>query len=250
MIVLLLFAGLAALLLCIFIVYIILIRAANPHSKKLDIEKTKTNEKSKGNDSDANKSEWFIRNFWTILFFIAGAFVLFFGVFGSLLKTPSFSEVGGLGHAKWIWILILCGILYALIAFNAKTLGKAAKTLQNILATTAITLLVLGLFTSQCSGPRTVPPPPQANTNVSQANTPVSEWKKIVLPPGGKSELIPVPLHMHIVMDGENFLLHNVYQDGHERTFGGVRAAGPLVGAYATNKVNEKNTISYSFAPN
>ena len=191
-------------------------------------------------------------NLWTILFAVAAAIVLFFGVFGSALKTPSFSEVGGLGHAKWLWILILWGLGYGLIAFNTK--GTAAKTLQNILTTVAISLLVLGLFTSQCSGPRMVPPPPQANTTtIPLAYESRLSWQ-LILPPGGKSELIRVSPDMRLTVNGRGADLHTVYEDGHESVIpvesNGSNPAGKKVGSYVTNRLQKTNVVYCSITPN
>ena len=191
-------------------------------------------------------------NLWTILFAVAAAIVLFFGVFGSALKTPSFSEVGGLGHAKWLWILILWGLGYGLIAFNTK--GTAAKTLQNILTTVAISLLVLGLFTSQCSGPRTVPAT-QANTTsttIPLASAPIAEWPTLTIPAAGKLELIAPPHGMHVMVYGHNANLHTVYADGHESVIpiesDGSNPDGPVVKEYLTNRVNEINIVSVAYS--
>lgn len=220
------------------------------------VRKTMKSGSSTNNASDANETGWFRKNLWTILFAIATAIVLFFGVFGSSLKTPSFSEVGGLGHAKWFWVIVLWGLAYGIIAFNAKTLGKATKTLQNILTSVIITLLVLGLFTGQCSGPRTVPAPQantsvQTSTNIPLVSMPATEWSKLVLSSGG-SEQIPVLYGMQIIADGSGADLHTVYADGRDMHVsiesGRSNPDGQIVKVYVKNRLKETNIISFAYS--
>lgn len=86
---------------------------------------------------------------------------------------------------------------------------------------------------------------------VPLANTAPAAWPKLVIPPGGKSEMISIPLGMYIVMDGKEFVLHTVYMDGRDCSFeeSGVCPAGAYAGSYARNKASETNTVSYAFAP-
>ncbi|MDP2651938.1 MAG: hypothetical protein Q8O94_02270 [bacterium] len=98
-----------------------------------------------------------------------------------------------------------------------------------------------------------------ASTQSAQAGIPlvselsVAERPKLTMPPvvGGKSERVqytPDMAGMHIVVDGNNFLLHTVYQDGTECAFGEqCDTTKPQAGAYVTNKVRETNVVSYAF---
>lgn len=86
-------------------------------------------------------------------------------------------------------------------------------------------------------------------SEIPLASSPQSSWPKLVMSAGGRTELIPVPPQMHIVMNGNDFRVHNVYQDGHECAFGESCVAGPLKGNYATNEAKGTNIISYAFAP-
>lgn len=70
-----------------------------------------------------------------ILCFVALA-ITSFGLYGSRLKTPTFTDIGEWGLSHWFWVLFLWGVLAAIITINAKALGKAAGVLQKVLATT------------------------------------------------------------------------------------------------------------------
>lgn len=96
---------------------------------------------------------------------------------------------------------------------------------------------------------------PSAQASIPLASSPVADWPKWILPPKGKSEIVPVPSGMHIVMDGSRFICHSRYLDGSEyaRDSENPGPAGPdgqVTGSYATNKANEPNIVSYAFAPN
>lgn len=77
-----------------------------------------------------------------------------------------------------------------------------------------------------------------------------SEKMILTMLAGGKSERIPVPPYMHVVMKGDNFRLHNVYRDGHECAFGEACTDGPLAAVYVTNEdTKNPNIVSYSYVP-
>jgi len=206
-----------------------------------------------GTDAGIGKiiSSFTLKGVFTVLFIISGITIFFWKLYTPGLQS---SQVGSWSWNRWPWILVLWGIGYGLIAFNAKTLGKATGTLQNILTTVAISLLVLGLFTSQCSGPRTVPPPPQANTTtIPLAYESRLSWQ-LILPPGGKSELIRVSPDMRLTVNGRGADLHTVYEDGHESVIpvesNGSNPAGKKVGSYVTNRLQKTNVVYCSITPN
>ena len=206
-----------------------------------------------GTDAGIGKiiSSFTLKGVFTVLFIISGITIFFWKLYTPGLQS---SQVGSWSWNRWPWILVLWGIGYGLIAFNAKTLGKATGTLQNILTTVAISLLVLGLFTSQCSGPRMVPPPPQANTTtIPLAYESRLSWQ-LILPPGGKSELIRVSPDMRLTVNGRGADLHTVYEDGHESVIpvesNGSNPAGKKVGSYVTNRLQKTNVVYCSITPN
>ncbi|OGG93963.1 hypothetical protein A2609_02365 [Candidatus Kaiserbacteria bacterium RIFOXYD1_FULL_47_14] len=206
-----------------------------------------------GTDAGIGKiiSSFTLKGVFTVLFIISGITIFFWKLYTPGLQS---SQVGSWSWNRWPWILVLWGIGYGLIAFNAKTLGKATGTLQNILTTVAISLLVLGLFTSQCSGPRTVPAT-QANTTsttIPLASAPIAEWPTLTIPAAGKLELIAPPHGMHVMVYGHNANLHTVYADGHESVIpiesDGSNPDGPVVKEYLTNRVNEINIVSVAYS--
>ncbi|MFA5744774.1 MAG: hypothetical protein WC887_01010 [Candidatus Paceibacterota bacterium] len=201
---------------------------------------------NKGGKDDQTNPNWFKNNLWTVILVLVGVVIFIFGIF--LKKSPDLADVGSWSRNHWLTILILWGIIAGLIALNA---GKAAKTLQAVIATIVFALFIgfpiIGWVAD--SGSTDQHRAVSAQASIPLASAPVAEWPKIILPPGGKSELIPVPSGMHIVMNGDDFLLHNVYTDGHESAFGEPSCVdGPLAGAYATNKTRKTNIVSYAFS--
>lgn len=110
----------------------------------------------------------------------------------------------------------------------------------------ALSILVVLPIWNWLSSPST---PQRAAGTIPLASSPQSEWPKLIIPAGGRSETISVPTRMHIVMTGNDFRVHNVYVDGSECTFGDSCVAGPLVGNYVTNEAQRTNTVIYAFAP-
>ena len=212
--------------------------------------------RKKGTGSASELLRKISENFLIILLVIAGVVVSYFGVYSPLWKTPRLNEVGSWGQNHWLWILILWGIIAAIVARIA---GGAAKTLQAVLAITMFMLfigfpVIVWVENSGSSGKisrHTVP----RRTSIPLASEPVSTWPKIVLQPGGRSKLIPIPLGMHVIVDGNNFLLHTVFLDGHEVIRSSEKpnqlplTSDRLIGAYVTNKAKETNIVSYAYAP-
>ena len=134
---------------------------------------------------------------------------------------------------------------------------KFRKTAQRaiIAVTTLIMLFVLTFIVARRHGESRPPVTNEASesTKIPLASTPVAQWPKIVLPPGGKSERIPVPQGMRVAMDGEDFRFHCVYRDGHEESFGKREEScpnGDMPFVYAMNgRKKEPNIVSYAYAP-
>lgn len=82
----------------------------------------------------------------------------------------------------------------------------------------------------------------------SPSSTPKSQAPlTFSMPPGGRTVLIPAN-RKHVVMDGDNFLLHSVYRDGHECASNERCKDGPLAGVYATNlDTVHSNTVTVSY---
>lgn len=206
-------------------------------------------EKKKG---ASKKYDWFKKNLWTILFVIAGVIVFFYGI-SSSWKMPDLASVGKWSWSHWFWILIFCGIAYALIRVNDAKSSKTTETFKTLLIV-AIPILfigcpVIGWFTNHGStNQRTI----SAQANIPLVSAPATEWPEIVLLPG-KSEKIPRRRGMYIILHGHRATLHVVYADGNEFVApiesNEMAPSGQIVDVYVTNEMkNETNIISFAYA--
>ncbi|MCR4276083.1 MAG: hypothetical protein NUV90_01730 [Candidatus Parcubacteria bacterium] len=174
---------------------------------------------------------------------MAGAVALYWG-FNTQMRP---ADVGSWSYDKWIPLLIIWGIGAALIALNAKE--KTAVTLQKVLTWVMLALLIALPVWFWIVTPSTNPQQ-ATRSEVPLASSPQSSWPKLVIPANGKSERIPVPPGMRIVMAGNKFLLHNVYRNGNECSFNqSCPDVGAVAGNYATNEAQETNIVAYAFAP-
>lgn len=114
-----------------------------------------------------------------------------------------------------------------------------------------IMLLVASVKRDRAKVAQAMPQYQQQTTTIPLASSPQSSWPKLVLAADGRSENIPIPPGMRIVMSGNGFVLHTMYTDGHECSFeeSGVCPVGAYTGSYAKNKVSETNIVAYAFAP-
>ncbi len=169
---------------------------------------------------------------------------------GSLLKTPSPSlgTVWECVKDHWLWIvLILGGSAGALSIVQTMVKAPWARPLQGVLVAAMTLLFVVLPFIGWFNEP---PKPPEqaARSEIPLASSPQSEWPKLVIPAGGRSENIPVPPYMHAMFIGNNFRVHNVYQDRSECSESCTD--GPLAAVYVTSKdTKNQNIVSYYYAP-
>lgn len=190
------------------------------------------------------------KGFFAFLLLVAGTAIAYWGVYTSIIESPSFSTLGNWSRYHWLPLLLLWGILAALVAIYGK---GWAKTLQKVLVGTMLLLFVgapiIGSFVD--AGHRGFPGSRyNLHSDIPLASAPQSSWPKLVIPAGGRSELVPVPPGMYIVMAGSGFINHTIYRDGHECSFSGTQCPGGAVaGNYATNETQETNIVSYAFAP-
>ena len=234
------------LLLGIFIA-ILLFKKYSTQAKKVSAGAGKVTEGMRNPLSDFTNA----KGFFAILLLLAGAAIVYWGLYAPIVESPHLSEVGTWSWLHWLPLLLLWGIVAVLINLYTKN-ERSKKTLQKVLAGVVFMLFVgasiIGYFsgTEDISGNSLYGP----HSEIPLANAPRSSWPKLTMPAGGVSPRIAVPPNMHVVMIGNEFLLHNVYQDGHECTFGEPCINGPLAAVYATNQATETNIISYAFAPN
>lgn len=138
-------------------------------------------------------------------------------------KTVAISEY----TKKWLWrVFIAISMIIGIIIFSSLVRNCDNQTPEKSLIAT--------------------------QTNIPLASAPVTEWPKLTIPAGGRSERIQLPLGMHhITVIGNNYLLYSVYQDGHECWSFGQETCpdGAVTEYFVTNEVSEMNIVSYAFAP-
>lgn len=177
----------------------------------------------------------------TLLLFIGTGLIYVVSITGVQAK-----EIGKWSFDHWLQILLCWCMISGLIALNKRALHEETETLQWITAVGVAILLVvipIGVWFTTPNAPRVA----QQSNTVAQNKTNQNTWTKIVLPPNGRSELIPVPFKMHIVTDGYNHLIHNVYRDGHECTEKCADGDDPSI--YITNELGTENIVYYTQVP-
>lgn len=222
--------------------------------RKAGKEKTTTPKDVNGKKKDW---DWFENklgsNVLTVLLVIAGIVVFYFGVYSPSWKNPSLAEVVNQSRNNWFWVLLFAGILAILIARIAG--GGATKTLQWCLAGTLLFLFIVlpvWFWIVGTGTPNVLRS--SSRSEVPLASAPVSEWPQLVMPAGmgemsERVQYTPAMAGKHIVMKGNNFRLHTVYQDGKECAFGErCDTNKPQAGAYVMNEAKERNVVSYAFA--
>ena len=185
--------------------------------------------------------------FLSLLLFILAITILLLGLYSTSWNTPTLAVIVVWSREHWFWIFALAGLVAILAEMNAATLGRATKVVRSSLVWGLLVLFIgipiLASITGTGNGSI-------KNTNqIPLESAPQSSWPKLTAVAGGEFAHIAVPPKMHVVIIGNNFRLHNVYQDGHECAFGERCVDGPLAFVYATNEAKETNIISYAFAP-
>lgn len=163
-------------------------------------------------------------------------------------QSPSLKEVGVFAQSYWLLILIVWGV-GAILLLNA---GKEwIATFQTVLLGVVFTLLIGFPAWTWISSPSSTSQN-GLRSEIPLASSSRESWLKLVLAEGGKSQRIPVPPQMTVVMFGEEFRVHCVYRDGHEIDFGKGEEPCPkgnMPFVYATNEAKGGNIILYAYAP-
>ena len=240
-------------LLSLLAVYVVSKRLAKPFSGRMADEKEvlgkrmgagrETSPSTQPRDADKKGP---VRNggFWSIVLTVVGAVVVYWEFQIPVAGIRAWSW----GH--WLPLLTGWGIVSLLISFNSNIFGTREKLLRRALSI-AMAMLLVGIPIGGWIMSPSVGAPQRAVRSVIPLVSSAQSWQKLVIPAGGRSERIPVPPGMRIVMVGNRFLNHTVYQDGSECTFNIQKPCpnGAVVGNYATNETRETNIISYAFAP-
>ncbi|MDO8566906.1 MAG: hypothetical protein Q7R58_02000 [bacterium] len=166
---------------------------------------------------------------------------------GQSLESPSAGEVWGWTKTYWHWVALALAIPFVgLFWWSEKPWAKGLQ--WSLVAVAAVLFIVCPIIVQfdDDEDPRGA----TRSAEIPLASSPQSEWPKLVIPAGGRSERVTSPPGMHLVMSGNNFLLHAVYPDGHECSFGQSCPNASEIINYATNEAKETNIVSYAFAPN
>ncbi len=240
-----------------------LFKSGNAHSEKMAHEQDQLDRKNGAIDKNRagavdtmapampplpEKKGWFAKHWLSILIAIVGMVLMIWGF--NIQTQPE--DVGSLSRKYWLPLFVIWGVGAALIALNAETLKKSAGVLQWVLFGAVFMLFiglpVIGWFGG--SGEKTKVVAPISQQVVPLASLPESDWPKLVIPAGGKSEIISRPSGMGVKLKGYQFLDYSVYPDGTECSMqlSGSCPQGSY-GVYVKNQTSRTNVVSYAFVP-
>lgn len=248
------FMSVIALILFLLVGYIVVIRVAKPHSKRMGRNGAQPGAPAVGARAPAASAAapkgrfgWIAEYLWTILLVVVGLVVFFQGIYSSEWKTPSFSAVGSWSWGHWLQLLVLWGIGSALLALNKEKLGAAVSALQSLFTGIAVMAFlvcpVIGWFEGSSSAPK-----PQT------VKKPVVECSKVhhcVLheQDDGSTERVSVPKGKALCLDGSSW--DNRDKLGLRSTYqGGAEVAHTCSkGQVISGTCREPNLDSFRFVP-
>jgi hypothetical protein len=117
--------------------------------------------------------------------------------------------------ANSLGMIVALGALFGIALFLPSTWAKLVR------GTAGLILLVLAAI-AVILWWNTDSPKMSAQAAVPLASSSQALWPKLAIPPRAKSELVPVPTGMHIVMAGYQFRNHTVYADGTDCAYHGT----------------------------
>jgi hypothetical protein len=155
-----------------------------------------------------------------------------------------------------LWVIILSGILLVLVAKSE--LGGAVKKVlfKSIIGTALFFLIITPLwFWLTGTSARTNPAEQlqsKTRAEVPLASRPFSEWARITLGPGEKSNTIQIPVGKRLKIEGVGFKIHVNYVGRPQcvREIPGPECPdGHVAGVFFTNTDSRVNTLIYALAP-
>ncbi|MHB0865440.1 MAG: hypothetical protein ACYC1Y_00830 [Minisyncoccota bacterium] len=249
-------------------------RALNPHSRKMMEAQMHLNKKTgvphetvatAKADAKTGKGSWGLRtklssNLWGILLLLAGAAIIYWGLYTPILESPHLSKVGGWSWDHWLPLVVLWGIIAILIGLYAER-EETKKKLQNVLTAIMVMLFVgvsvmnwvaSGLTSSHVSQGRFNQALPQDAVNLPWAwHLDPSKWPQVEVPAHGDSVHVPGVYGGHVVWGGSGFTVRCVYTNGHVGTVGDPSnpcTDGNIVESYAHNEGDTPLLASYAYA--
>lgn len=170
--------GILALLVGIPASYLITLRLARLHSKKMAAGGHRGAGNATPPAGPENESSWYIKHWASIVLVFAGAAIFFWGLYTPGLELK---QVGGWSWNHWLPLLFFSGILITLSRLNAKALGDLAKKLETGTIAAGLILFIgfpvwfgiVDFFSpSQHSTPHTSMQPPMTCTSFERC-TPI-----------------------------------------------------------------------------
>ena len=157
-----------------------------------------------------------------------------------------FSSIAG-----WLVpVLVIAALCFGLGFVFAKEYRKYfTRTALGICAVSiaaAVLLLNKGMpFMDETAGSQAG----RVEAEIPLASTPVKEWPVLALAPRGRSIILPVLKLSRPTVSGSGFLVHCVYQDGHEKTASGSNGCtgDDISHLYLTNTEGKANLVRYAY---
>jgi hypothetical protein len=165
----------------------------------------------------------------------------------SSLLQPTPELVWWVFKNYWFWIVLILAGLY--FWFDGITPATAwSKGVRGMVV--AVGVLIAGAMAVHGIWGDSSISPQATLLETPPASAPQSTWPTLVIPAGGRTELLTVKPDTHLVFRGNNFRIHNVYLDGRECITGSGCSDGPLRGAYLTTyDTKMPGVASYSYDP-
>ncbi len=159
--------------------------------------------------------------------------------------SPSLATVRDWVWSYWLWVIAVGIVAYVATSF----IPKVGGTIKYIVAVGAVSLFTVIPLVAWIASPSTAGP--QAHTmrnTIPLASLPRTEWPKLVIPAGGRSETVSRPSGMRIRMSGANFEHYMVFADGSICPSAQPCTTGSI-GSFAQNESGATNTIIYAYEP-
>lgn len=255
--------GLIAFVLLAVIVYI---RLTDSVQRKLASEQAKLDKKREGygvttaspSAKPGSKEKGWLENWflWGLALIILIVVALYHWGLGWFTFKMSVTEVAEWGSGYWFQILVVCGVLLLLFGWlgadeDPKKPGRYGR-LQTAVWVAAATLIIGLPLLAWFKSPSKVFAHAE-HTGIPLSSWPVSDWPQLVIPAGGRSELIPIRPGKRVEIIGKGIRVHCVYRDRREIDYGEGEEAcppGDMPFVYATDISSEgPNIVLYAFAP-
>jgi len=231
-------------LLMVLIAVIVLIVKYPTHTKNVFANVGKAVKAVNGNPAatkpgNGGEQEWFRKNLWPILLAIAGAVILYFGLYVSKWENPSLRSSVSWTLEHWLWVLLFAGIIYFLIG---KISGVTAKTLQFLLMG-VLFMLFIGFPVWTCFVE-------WYNTPSSSRSHSQNESAQILkVQANGDSIRLNPPVGVWPEFTGNGFEARCVFPDGHEGSY--IDPRNPCTGGYTSVYVRDlsgsNNEVTYKY---